>query len=149
MAQSAGPQTRIAREPHFELVRFDGPVYVVRLRGRPTGADIVVATDAMEADAGFRRPFGLVYAVTDELTGYDTSLLDVYDTERAKRRPLPEMIGVVPRTALHRMVIRAAAVGFRVATGQILRVFESEDTAITDAQAVLPATRFRRSWPAA
>ncbi len=122
--------------PNHELLVLEGPVYVVRLRNVPTGNDVRRAIDRLEANPRFRARFGMVFVVTPELTGYDTSLLEVYRHDRP-RRTFPELMGVVVRTQLQRMVVSAVAVGYRMATKRSFAVYDTEDEAVDAARAML------------
>ena len=115
--------------PNHELVALDGPVFVMRLKRRPTGRDVRAALAAIERDPGHQRPHAIVWVVTPEVQGYDRSLLEIYRTD-GKKPVMPAFMGVVVDNPMHRMVVRAVAVGFKLAMGMGFELFDDEASAV-------------------
>jgi hypothetical protein len=122
--------------PNHELLVLDGPVFVMRLKRRPTGQDVRAALVAIERDPGHASRHAIVWVVTPEVEGYDRSLLEIYRTD-GKKPVMPSFMGVVVDNPMHRMVVRAVAVGFKLAMGIGFELFDDEASAVRLARVAL------------
>lgn len=125
--------------PNHELVVVDGSVFVMRLKGRPSGADVRAALAAIERDPGHTVRHAIVWVVTPQVEGYDRSLLEIYRTD-GRKPVMPTFMGVVVDNPMHRMVVRAVAVGFKLAMGMGFELFDDEVSAVANARVALART---------
>lgn len=109
------------------VLRFEGGHYLVEMQGRFDAFHLAQALRMIREDAR-EHAASVIFAEGDALESYDRSVLTYYE-----RDPDPfevDLVGVVLRTPLRRMVARAAGLGFAAFSKVRFEVYDSLEEAL-------------------
>ena len=113
----------------YAIREFDDHIFVVDVMGRLTNVELKSALDEIWQRAD--PPHAVIFAATSEAV-FTQSTLRFYEQDRG--RSMPAHVAVVTENPLHRMVVRAAGVGFSLLTKKYLQSFDTVGEAIAKVQ---------------
>jgi hypothetical protein len=108
--------------------------YVVAVFDRLSLDDLREAMTLVYDQAGEAGPRRLLFWETSRSKGFDRDVLDFYKDERFKHAPQPDEVAVVTGSRVIRMVVAATGIGYRLFTGNNLRVYPDIEAAVAGQQ---------------